>query len=133
MSRIKLIDISKPYYATRRFTMVGKEYQQDDLVPFDDLNERDIARLIKSTYITSIQPKKAQKPVEPVKTVTQEPVKPVEPVKVETSGPVGKIEHVGGGQYEIQDENGENMLPDRVKGKDMAKMAAEQLGISIVE
>ena len=131
MTRIKLIDISKPYYAARRFTMTGKEYQQDDLVPFDGLNERDITRLIKSTYVTSVEPKKAVETVkaapvvEPVKTVT-------EPV-IDANTKTGKLVHVGGGQYEVQGEDGENMLPEKVKGKDMAKMAASQFGITVTE
>ncbi|AUR87684.1 hypothetical protein NVP1103O_27 [Vibrio phage 1.103.O._10N.261.52.F2] len=131
MTRIKLVDISKPYYATRRFTMDGIEYQQDDRVPFDGLNERDIARLIKSTYVTSIEPKKAAEPVkaEPV----AEPVKAVAEPVVDENARTGKLAHVGGGQYEVQDEDGANMLPAKVKGKDMARMAAGQMGITVAE
>ncbi|AUR82244.1 hypothetical protein NVP1022O_31 [Vibrio phage 1.022.O._10N.286.45.A10] len=131
MTRIKLVDISKPYYAARRFTMDGIEYQQDDRVPFDGLNERDITRLIKSTYVTSVEPKKA---VETVKaTPVVEPVKVVTEPVVDANARTGKLAHVGGGQYEVQDEDGKNMLPEKVKGKDMAKMAASQFGITVTE
>lgn len=128
MTRIKLIDVSATYYAACRFTMNGKEYQQDEVVPFDGLNEREIKRLINSTYITSIEPKKA---AAPEKVVTPEKV--VEPEK--GNGITGKLTPVKGsrGHYEVQDEEGNNLLPDCVKGKDMARMAAEQLGITIVE
>lgn len=131
MTRIKLVDISKPYYATRRFTMDGIEYQQDDRVPFDDLNERDIARLIKSTYVTSIEPKKAVETVKAVPVV--EPVKVVTEPVADANTRTGKLVHVGGGQYEVQGEDGSNMLPEKVKGKDMAKMAASQFGITVTE
>ena len=131
MTRIKLVDISKPYYAARRFTMAGKEYQQDDLVPFDGLNERDITRLIKSTYVTAIEPKKAVETVKAVPVV--EPVKTVTEPVIDANAKTGKLVHVGGGQYEVQGEDGENMLPEKVKGKDMAKMAASQFGITVTE
>ena len=131
MTRIKLVDISKPYYAARRFTMEGVEYQQDDRVPFDGLNERDITRLVKSTYVTSIEPKKAAETVKVAPVV--EPVKVVTEPVVDANARTGKLTHVGGGQYEVQGEDGENMLPEKVKGKDMAKMAASQFGITVTE
>lgn len=134
MTRIKLIDTSQEYYAARRFTMAGKEYQQNELVPFDGLNERDISRLIRSTYITNVKPKSVAA-VEPVKTDPPPPKNPhktVEP-EVKSDGPIGKLVHVKGGQYEVQDADGVNLLPERVKGKDMARMAAGQMGITITE
>jgi hypothetical protein len=140
MTRIKLVDKSATYYATRRFTMDGVEYQQDQEVPVGKLDDRSAVRLIKSTYVTDRKPRKAAAPVtQPVAPVTQ-PVAPVaavtQPVAAApttATGLVGKLFHAGGGQWEVQDENGVNMLPDRIKGKDMAKMAAEQFGITIVE
>jgi hypothetical protein len=156
MTRIKLVDKSATYYATRRFTMDGVEYQQDQEVPVGKLDDRSAVRLIKSTYVTDRKPRKAAAPVtQPVAPVTQ-PVAPVaavtQPVAAApttatglvgklfhaaapttAAGLVGKLFHAGGGQWEVQDENGVNMLPDRIKGKDMAKMAAEQFGITIVE
>ncbi|AUR86677.1 hypothetical protein NVP1088O_29 [Vibrio phage 1.088.O._10N.261.46.A1] len=131
MTRIKLVDTSKTHYASRRFTMDGVEYQQNEKVDVSKLDERTAQRLIKYRYVTSIEPKKA------AETVKTAPV--VEPVKVEPAPVVdadartGKLVHVGGGQYEVQGEDGENMLPEKVKGKDMAKMAASQFGITVTE
>lgn len=139
MTRIKLVDVSKPYYAARRFTMDGKEYQQNEVVPFEGLNERDITRLIKSTYITAIAPKtevpvavKAETKPEVDATPVVEPVVDTKP-EADANAKTGTLVHVGGGQYEVQGEDGENMLPEKVKGKDMAKMAASQFGIVITE
>ncbi len=131
MTRIKLVDTSKTHYASRRFTMDGVEYQQNEKVDVSKLDERTAQRLIEYRYVTTLEPKKA------VETVKSAPV--VEPVKVVTEQVVdanartGKLVHVGGGQYEVQDEEGKNMLPEKVKGKDMAKMAASQFGITVTE
>lgn len=136
MTRIKLVDKSATYYATRRFTMDGVEYQQDQEVPVGKLDDRSAVRLIKSTYVTDRKPSTV---AQPRIATTPQPVAPVatpEPVaqpKKTESGVIGKLFHAGGGQWEVQDANGVNMLPDRIKGKDMAKMAAEQFGITIVE
>lgn len=136
MTRIKLIDTSKPYYAARRFTMAGKEYQQDEVVPFEGLNDRDITRLIKSTYITAVTPEDVAA-VTPVITDPPPPKNPHQVVdtkpEVDANAKTGKLTHVGGGQYEVQGEDGANMLPEKVKGKDMAKMAAGQFGITVTE
>lgn len=132
MTRVKLVDISKPYYAARRFTMNGKEYQQDEVVPFGGLNDRDITRLIKSTYITAIAPKSKAPVAVKAETPVVEPVVDTEP-EVDANAKTGTLVHVGGGYYEVQGEDGENLLPEKVKGKDMAKMAASQFGIVIVE
>ena len=149
MTRIKLVDTSKTHYASRRFTMDGVEYQQNEKVDVSKLDERTAQRLIKYRYVTTLEPKKAVETVkaapvvEPVKAAPEvEPVKAapvVEPVKVVTEPVVdanprtGKLVHVGGGQYEVQGEDGENMLPEKVKGKDMVKMAASQFGITVTE
>ncbi len=131
MTRIKLVDTSKTHYASRRFTMDGVEYQQNEKVDVSKLDERTAQRLIKYRYVTTLEPKKAVEAVkaapvaEPMKTVT-------EPV-VDANARTGKLAHVGGGQYEVQGEDGENMLPEKVKGKDMAKMAASQFGITVTE
>ncbi|AUR98363.1 hypothetical protein NVP1250O_25 [Vibrio phage 1.250.O._10N.261.55.E11] len=131
MTRIKLVDTSKAHYASRRFTMDGVEYQQNEKVDVSKLDDRTAQRLIKYRYVTSVEPKKAVETVkvapvvEPVRTVT-------EPV-VDANTKTGKLVHVGGGQYEVQDEDGANMLPEKVKGKDMAKMAASQFGITVTE
>lgn len=132
MTRIKLIDTSKPYYAARRFTMAGKEYQQDEVVPFEGLSDRDITRLIKSTYITAIAPKTEASVAVKAETPVVEPVVETKS-EVDANAKTGTLVHVGGGQYEVQGEDGENLLPEKVKGKDMAKMAASQFGIVIVE
>lgn len=131
MTRIKLVDTSKTHYASRRFTMGGTEYQQNEKVDVSKLDDRTAQRLIKYRYVTAIEPKKAVEPVkaapvvEPVNTVTE----PVVDANVKT----GELVHVGGGQYEVRGEDGENMLPEKVKGKDMAKMAASQFGITVTE
>ncbi|WGH28524.1 hypothetical protein 13VV501A_gene0027 [Vibrio phage 13VV501A] len=132
MARIKLVDKSATYYATRRFTMDGVEYQQDQEVPVGKLDDRSAVRLIKSTYVTDRTPAAAP-------AVNAQEVKAVTPVITDPTPPknphalYGSLTHMGGGQWEVQDESGVNMLPDRIKGKDMAKMAAEQFGITIVE
>lgn len=135
MARIKLVDKSATYYATRRFTMDGVEYQQDQEVPVGKLDDRSAVRLIKSTYVTDRTPIAA--PVEsvplPEDVGAVVPVITDPPPKKNPHGYEGKLFHAGGGQWEVQDANGVNMLPDRIKGKDMAKMAAEQFGITIVE
>lgn len=134
MTRIKLVDTSKTHYASRRFTMDGVEYQQNEKVDVSKLDERTAQRLIKYRYVTPIEPGEVAA-VEPVKTDPPPPKNPhktVEP-EVKPDGPVGKLVHVNGGQYEVQDADGANLLPDRVKGKDMARMAAGQMGITITE
>ncbi|QZI93254.1 hypothetical protein SIPHO075v1_p0031 [Vibrio phage PS65A.1] len=131
MTRIKLVDTSKTHYASRRFTMDGVEYQQNEKVDVSKLDERTAQRLIKYRYVTSIEPKKAVEPVKVAPVV--EPVKVVTEPVVDANSRTGKLVHVGGGQYEVQGEDGENMLPEKVKGKDMAKMAASQFGITVTE
>lgn len=142
MARIKLVDKSATYYATRRFTMDGVEYQQDQEVPVGKLDDRSAVRLIKSTYVTDRKPSSvaqprtaaAPQPVAPVSEPQPAAPQPTAPVaQPAESGVIGKLFHAGGGQWEVQDANGVNMLPDRIKGKDMAKMAAEQFSITIVE
>ncbi len=131
MTRIKLVDTSKTHYASRRFTMDGVEYQQNEKVDVSKLDERTAQRLIKYRYVTTLEPKKA---VEAVKSApVAEPVKVVTEPVVDANARTGKLVHVGGGQYEVQGEDGENMLPEKVKGKDMAKMAASQFGITVTE
>ncbi|AUR87777.1 hypothetical protein NVP1104O_27 [Vibrio phage 1.104.O._10N.286.49.A12] len=131
MTRVKLVDISKTHYATRRFTMAGTEYQQNEKVDLSELDQRTAQRLIKYRYVTSIEPKKAAETVKAAPVV--EPVKVVTEPVVDANTRTGKLEHVGGGQYEVQDEEGKNMLPSKVKGKDMARMAASQFGITVTE
>lgn len=134
MTRVKLIDTSKPHWASRRFTMEGEEYQQNAAVDLSKLDQRTAKRLVKYRYVTDIKPGEVAA-VEPVKTDPPPPKNPhktVEP-EVKSDGPVGKLVHVKGGQYEVQDADGANLLPDRVKGKDMARMAAGQMGITITE
>lgn len=134
MTRVKLIDTSKPHWASRRFTMDGVEYQQNETVDVSKLDGRTAKRLIKYRYVTDIKPSDVAA-VEPVKTDPPPPKNPhkvVEP-EVKSDGPVGKLVHVNGGQYEVQDADGVNLLPERVKGKDMARMAAGQMGITIAE
>lgn len=134
MARTKLIDTSKPQVALKRFTLDGKEYQQGEVVDLSGQNSRLIERMYRHRFIGAGTPVSqpriatAPQPVAPV--ATPEPV--AQPKKTE-SGVIGKLFHAGGGQWEVQDANGVNMLPDRIKGKDMAKMAAEQFGITIVE
>ncbi|CAM0044912.1 hypothetical protein VPHK389_0032 [Vibrio phage K389] len=131
MTRIKLVDTSKTHYASRRFTMDGVEYQQNEKVDVSKLDERTAQRLIKYRYVTTLEPKKA---VETVKVApVAEPVKVVAEPVVDANARTGKLVHVGGGQYEVQGEDDENMLPEKVKGKDMAKMAASQFGITVTE
>ena len=131
MTRIKLVDTSKAHYASRRFTMDGVEYQQNEKVDVSKLDERTAQRLIKYRYVTTLEPKKA---VETVKAApVAEPVKAVAEPVVDANARTGKLAHVGGGQYEVQDEDGANMLPAKVKGKDMARMAAGQMGITVAE
>lgn len=131
MTRIKLVDTSKTHYASRRFTMDGVEYQQNEKVDVSKLDERTAQRLIKYRYVTVLEPKKA---VETVKAApVAEPVKAVTEPVVDTNARTGKLVHVGGGQYEVQDEDDKNMLPSKVKGKDMARMAAGQIGITVTE
>ena len=117
MTRVKLIDSAKPHWASRRFTMDGVEYKQNEKVDLTKLEERIVKRLIKFRYVTSIAPKGEA----------------AVPVAADPNELAGKLKSVGGGQYEVHDANGTNLLPARVKGKDMARMAAEQMGIKIVE
>ncbi len=132
MTRVKLVDISKPHYATRRFTMAGNEYQQNEKVDLSELDPRTAQRLIKYRYVSDLAPKSEASVAVKAETPVVEPVVDAK-TEVDANAKTGKLVHVGGGQYEVQGEDGENLLPEKVKGKDMAKMAASQFGIVIVE
>ena len=132
MTRVKLVDISKPHYATRRFTMSGNEYQQNEKVDLSELDQRTAQRLIKYRYVSDLAPKTEASVAVKAETPVVEPVVDTKP-EVDANAKTGTLVHVGGGQYEVQGEDGENLLPEKVKGKDMAKMAASQFGIVIVE
>lgn len=132
MTRVKLVDISKPHYATRRFTMAGNEYQQNEKVDLSELDQRTAQRLIKYRYVSDLAPKTEASVAVKAETPVVEPVVDTKP-EVDANAKTGKLTHVGGGQYEVQGEDGANMLPEKVKGKDMAKMAAGQFGITVTE
>jgi len=132
MTRVKLVDISKPHYATRRFTMAGTEYQQNEKVDLSELDQRTAQRLIKYRYVSDVVPKTEAPVAVKAEAHVIEPVVETKP-EIDANAKTGTLVHVGGGQYEVQGEDGGNLLPEKVKGKDMAKMAASQFGIVIVE
>lgn len=133
MTRVKLVDISKPHYATRRFTMAGNEYQQNEKVDLSELDQRTAQRLIKYRYVSDVVPKTEASVAVKAETPVVEPVVETK-TEVDVNDKTGTLVHVGGGQYEVQGEDGKNLLPAKVKGKDMARMAAGQMGITnIVE
>lgn len=135
MSKIKIVDLSKTWYATRKFQMDAKEYLTGDTVDMDTISARQATRLVKYRFVTDIEPQKArsakcQPEPKTADTPVAGPAPVVAPEPVQAANAV-KLKHVGGGYYEAQDAEGENVLPEKVQGKDNAKMICEQLGLTV--
>ncbi|QAY01989.1 hypothetical protein VpaJT1_60 [Vibrio phage VpaJT_1] len=146
MSRVKFIDTSKPHYALKKFTMDKQEYLSGEEIPsaiMDALNERILQRLVKYRFIGQNAPISTKavgfggmnppekKPVSVEPVIEPKPDTATEEPTPETDGKTVKLNHVGGGYYEAIGSDGSNVLPEKVQGKDNAKMIAENLGFTV--